>query len=327
MTYNVAPNLVDPDADPAAKSLYAYLVGQIGKKIITGQTDQNSFEVTKTTTGSYPLLRGYDMQHYSPQYSYLWDGTAINPNNGTLGYFSFGPDLADPSVSNAINWYNSNGKKPIIEFHWHWHSPSGGVVGKNTFYTDSTTFDVSEAVTSGTAENVATLHDIDAIAVQLKTLRDAGVPIIWRPLHEASGTWFWWSAKGAGNYKALWNIMYERLVNYHGLHNLIWTWTGDDAAWYPGNDKVDILGIDAYPGNFNYTINKVSYDKIYNISGGTKLLALTENGPIPDIDQALNNGAPWAFFMSWYDVKEGNDNAHLVSVFGHPDVVTLENYH
>ena len=48
--------------------------------------------------------------------------------------------------------------------------------------------------------------------------------------------------------KTLWRLMFDRLVNYHGLNNLIWVWTtsaSDDAAtWYPGDDYVDILGMD-----------------------------------------------------------------------------------
>jgi len=201
----------------------------------------------------------------------------------------------------------------------------GGIVGTNTFDASYTTFDVSRAVTPGTAEYTATLRDIDAIAVQLQKLNAAGVPIIWRPLHEAEGGGFWWDAKGPGPYIALWQLMYNRLVNYHGLHNLIWAWTGDDPVWYPGNNEVDILGIDSYPGNYNYETNQLEYNKVLAICGGTKIIAMTENGPIPDINSALSTGAPWAFFMSWYDVTIGNDNNHLISVFDNPNVITLEN--
>ena len=72
--------------------------------------------------------------------------------------------------------------------------------------------------------------------------------LLWRPLHEASGKWFWWGAKGAAPCKALWNLMYDRMVNHHGLTNLIWVWNSDgaDYEWYPGDDKVDILARDFY---------------------------------------------------------------------------------
>lgn len=315
--YNIAQSLVNPTADASAKRLHSYLIAQFGKKIISGQTADNvDFDYIKKVTGKTPLIRNYDMQHYSPMYSYNWAN----------GGHAFGPDAGERSAENAINWYNSNAGKPIIAFQWHWHSPSGGRVGTNTFYTDSTVFDVAKGVTPGTQEYYEIIRDIDAIAVQLKKLRAAGVPVLWRPLHEAGGTWFWWSAKGGNNYIKLWDIVYDRLTNYHQIHNLIWVWTGNDAAWYPGNNKVDILGIDSYPGNNNYTANKAEFDKIYALSGGKKLLAMTENGPIPDINASLNNGAPWNYFMSWNDVWIGNNDKHLIDIYSNPNVITLENY-
>lgn len=323
-TINADP--VDSAATPAARALYTWLLSKFGKFVISGQTDQDHFDYVKNLTGQYPLLRGFDMQHYSPMYSWLWDGNAINPGTGQPGYFVFGPDSAEPSIANSIAWRRDHGDKPIIAYQWHWHSPSGGTVGTNTFYTEFTTFDASRAVRKGTQEYADTLRDIDAIAVQLAKLRDAGVPIIWRPLHEAGGTWFWWSAKGATVYKQLWNLMYDRLMNYHGLHNLLWCWCGDDAAWYPGSDKVDIIGIDSYPGNFVYINNKVEFDKAYVLSNGTKLIAMTENGPMPDIDTSLEGGAPWSFFMSWVDVTTANDDARIKAVYADPRVITLERY-
>ncbi len=54
---------------------------------------------------------------------------------------------------------------------------------------------MQKGVTVGTAEYNATIRDIDAIAVQLKRLQNEKIPIIWRPLHEAGGKWFWWGSK------------------------------------------------------------------------------------------------------------------------------------
>lgn len=315
-TYTISKTPVDPNATHATKKLYSYLVSLYGKKMISGQTyDDSDFNYIKKVTGRTPLIRDYDMQPYSPANSYNWAN----------GVRAFGPFNENLNVPNAISWYNSNKHKPIIDFQWHWHSPSGGTLGKNTFDTEYTTFDVSKAVTPGTQENADALRDIDAIAVQLKKLSDAGVPVLWRPLHESGGTWFWWSAKGPVAYVALWKIMYDRLVNYHGLHNLIWVWCGDDAAWYPGNNEVDIIGIDSYPGNFNYTTNEPEFNKAYSVSGGNKLIAMTETGPIPDVNSALSTGYGWSFFMSWGDVWIGNSDQHLKDIYQNPNVVTLEN--
>ena len=80
------------------------------------------------------------------------------------------------------------------------------------------------------------LRDMDAIAVQLQKFSDAGVPVLWRPLHEAEGGWFWWGAKGPEPFKKLWRLMYDRFTNVHHLHNLIWVdCSGTNPDWYPGD--------------------------------------------------------------------------------------------
>jgi len=317
-TYNLKTSLSNTASSPATQQLFAYMRQQFRTRTISGQTDGTAFNYIKSLTGKTPLLRGYDMQEYSPRYAYSWDNTC--------GCHTFGPNQSSKIAEDAIAWYNSNAKKPIIQFQWHWHSPLGGSAGTNTFYTSDTNFDVSKAVIPGTPEYIATLRDIDAVAVQLKKLRDAGVPVLWRPLHELGGTWFWWSAKGAGPFKALWNMMYERLSSYHQLNNLIWVWNGNDADWYVGNDKCDIASIDFYGDPFTYPIVKDEFEKIYTITGGTKILGMSENGSIPNIDQAFAQDVTWAFFMTWYDfLTNANTNLMIQSFYTNPKVITIEN--
>ncbi len=322
-TYNITPNLVNPNADAATKSLYAFMVSKFNRRIISGQTDGNYYDTIKKISGKSPLLRDFEFQHYTQGYSYLWKN----------GGFSFGWD-DNGQTQKAIDWYNSTGKFGIVAFQWHWHSPSGGTVGTNTFSVGNTTFDASKAVTSGTQENTDALRDIDSIASQLKKLQTAGVPVLFRPLHEASGSgaidgsgaWFWWGAKGATVTKKLFNIIYDRMTNYHKLNNLIWIWSSSEAAWYPGNDSIDIVGYDSYPGAYSYDPQKSSFDILYNMVNGEKLIAMSENGPIPDPDQCLASDAPWSYFMSWNDlVKAQNTNPHITSVFNNANVITLEN--
>lgn len=313
--YNITTALIDAQANASTQGLYNFLRLQFGKKIISGQTD-GFYDSIKNVTGKSPMLRAWDMASYSPMYAYNWANNA----------HAFGA-VNNQDAEKAITWYNSTGKKGIVSFHWHWHSPSGGTPGKNTFYTNETTFDVSQAVINGTQQNTDVLRDIDAIAVQLKKLRDADVPVLWRPLHEAGGGWFWWGAKGSAPAKALWDLMYNRLTNFHGLHNLIWGWSTPEADWYPGNSKVDMLGYDSYPGNYNYTTQKNMFDNLYNITAGQKLIAMSENGPIPDIQNSLSADAPWSYFMSWNDlVFKQNSTQHIQSVYTNPDLLTLENY-
>jgi mannan endo-1,4-beta-mannosidase len=145
------------------------------------------------------------------------------------------------------------------------------------------------------------MRDLDTIANLLKKLKDAGVPVLWRPLHEAGGRWFWWGAKGPEACKKLYYMMRDRFINHHGLDNLIWVWSTPEWDWYPGNSDVDILGHDNYPGYHNYDCNKDMYYNLGNISGWQKLLALTEVGPIPDISDCFNKGSKWSYFVGWAD--------------------------
>lgn len=82
---------------------------------------------------------------------------------------------------------------PRLTCYIDWNAPSGliDIEGKEWwrgFYTDSVTFDVAAALADTTnPDYLLLIRDIDAIAVQLKRLADANVPILWRPLHEAEG--------------------------------------------------------------------------------------------------------------------------------------------
>lgn len=308
----VVPSPIDLLATQATKELYTYLKSQYGSKIISGQTTDYYDNVTTLANGLKPVVRAFDFQNYSPMNPWGW-------NNGPAwGAFD------DGSTDNAIAWYNSTNKKGIVTFQWHWLSPSGGNLQTSTFYSNQTTFDVSQAVIPNTTQYNEVLRDIDAIAVQLKKLRDANVPVLWRPLHEAGGAWFWWGAKGPAAAKALYDIMYNRITNYHGIHNLIWVWSTPEPDWYPGNSKVDILGYDSYPGAYNYTSQKLIFDQLYDIVNGDKMIALTENGPIPNIDECFAYDAVWSYYMSWADlVATQNSTSHIQTTFAHSNVITL----
>lgn len=135
---------------------------------------------------------------------------------------------------------------------WHWGAPTGLYDTAEHpwyrgFYTDATDFNIETALKDTKNANYTLLmNDIDTIAVELKKLQSASVPVIFRPLHEAEGAWFWWGAKGPEPAKKLWDILYDRLTNKHKLNNLIWEWNSVAASWYPGNDKVDMVSADTY---------------------------------------------------------------------------------
>jgi mannan endo-1,4-beta-mannosidase len=122
---------------------------------------------------------------------------------------------------------------------------------------------------------------------------------LWRPLHEAEGGWFWWGAKGPKPFIQLWRLLHERLTRVNGLHNLIWVYTGTaNPDWYPGDDVVDIIGIDEYPADVRDPLS-AAWDDVQARFGGHKLVALSEFGGVPDLADARRLGVTWAYFASW----------------------------
>lgn len=106
----------------------------------------------------------------------------------------------------------------------------------------------------------------------------------------------------------------------------MWLWSTPEADWFPGKNQVDIIGYDSYPGAYKYDCNVAMYSHLKSIVGDSKMIALTENGPIPDINQCFSSGAIWSYFLSWSDlVVHQNDDNHLRAVYSDARVKTVEN--
>ena len=180
------------------------------------------------------------------------------------------------------------------------------------------------------------MEDIDAIAQQLLILQDAKVPVLWRPLHEAGGGWFWWGAAGPEAYRQLYILLYDKLTNEYGLNNLIWVWNGQDKEWYPGDAYVDIIGEDIYPGERVYSSQVNKYLEAVNYTPDTKMTVLSENGCVPDPELMERDGAMWGFFCTWggeFVVSDADDfalseqyteEAMLKNAYGSELVITLD---
>ncbi len=152
------------------------------------------------------------------------------------------------------------------------------------------------------------IKDIDAIADYFLELQNAGVACIFRPLHEASGGWFWWGREGAEPFKKLYHLIYDEMVNVKGVHNIIWVWNAGeyDQDWNPGEAYYDVVSADVYNADYDYSSNYILFDKLKALTGGKKIIALSENGPIPDIDKEFDEEAVWSWWMPWYQTWGGN---------------------
>lgn len=295
--YEVSSKLSNPNVDDHTKRLFQYLTDIYGTYTIAGQHSEGGFygaefQAIKKITEKSPGLLGLDMIEYSPS-------RVANGSTST-------------AIEKAIQFDELGG---IVAFCWHWNAPEKYLYNSEKqpwwkgFYVEGSNINLANIMNGKDQEGYTLLlSDIDEIAVQLKRLQEAGVPILWRPLHEASGGWFWWGAAGAEAYKKLYVLMYDRLTNYHGLNNLIWVWNGQDPGWYPGDEYVDIIGEDVYPGEKVYTSQMAKFIKCRNVTKNNKLIAMTENGCLMDPDLVYRDNNRWLFYMTWegeFVVKNG----------------------
>jgi len=304
----IPATLVDAQATFAARMLMKALVSDYGKFTWAGQHDSSEISYIQGKTGRKPAIVEGDLIDYSPsrvQYQGM-------PANYTESY------IALQSVGH------------VLGLCWHWNAPTnlvdaGDWLWWRGFYTQGTTFDVAAALanTNSVAYNLL-LRDIDAIAVQLKKVSSNNIPVLWRPLHEASGGWFWWGAKGSGPFKQLWRLLFNRLTTYHNLHNLIWVLTNEDPDWYPGNDVVDIVGVDAYPSDPTDALS-TNWENLKSQYDGIKLLTLSEFGGMPDVERMHAFGVWWSYFSPWTgSFIEGVPTNTLTRIYQSPEVITLD---
>jgi mannan endo-1,4-beta-mannosidase len=264
--------LSNPHASPRTRKLYEYLWSIYGHKTLTGQQvsawrgPRAELDYIQTTTGKLPAILGLDY---------------INPDQWTF--------VAD----RATKWYMEEGGIPTIC--WHWGAPDIGTGYENS----KKDFDLPAALRPGTPQNAAMNRDLAGVANQLTILRDRDIPVLWRPLHEFTGSWFWWGKHGPEAFKALYLHMYDYFTNTRGLNNLIWVcaFSGEPKAdWYPGAAYVDIAGPDTYVKD-NGNLAPL-FAAVKAIVGDTKPICLHECGPIPD-PALLGRDSEWLYFMTW----------------------------
>lgn len=335
---NLSPTrtLSNPNASESAKRLYNYLCDQYGNHIISGQQEycgehnynlwndptnfikdnEEEFEYIRELTGEMPAIRGIDLLAYRSNSN--WE---------------------DHAPERAIQWVNEY--KGIATLTWHWNVPTDETKSDFAFYVESTgntpftTFSVTNAVTEGTWEHEQILADIDEIAKQLTKLKEADVPVLWRPLHEAEGAWFWWGAEGAESCVKLYRLLYDKLTNEYGLDNLIWVWTAypyeTSAAWYPGDDVVDMIGYDKYnavDGLPNLSSIASTFYSLVQSTGTKKMVAMTENDTIPSLENLVNDKAAWLYFCPWYKnyltSEQNNPADNLKEIYTSDYCITLD---
>ena len=220
----------------------------------------------------------------------------------------------------------------ILSLHWHW------------FFNDDSAWtaqrkskvDVGKMVTPGTQEHKQAMIEMAAAADKLQVFEDADIPVLWRPLHEIDGGWFWWTDKEKHeNTAKLWRMMYDYLTHTRKLDNLIWVYSagvGNKTAeyrnrFYPGNDYVDISGIDVYGVDFQKEVDK--YWEYYNIMSKVspgKMLACCECDAIPDPTKMQSGKLPrWLYALPWWGAPSNRRPVDwAVFTMRHDFILTLD---
>ena len=284
---------------PEAENLLQYLKEIEGEKTLSGTTANVNWNINEAKwvnkhTGKWPALNFFDFIHLP-----------FSPSNW-IDY---------SNITEVYNWHKNGG---IVGCMWHWNMPTND--GQDWTCTPGTGnketgFDVRKIFEPESAEYKQMMNDIDKVASTLKKLKQRKIPVLWRPLHEAGGQWFWWGLD-AEACNELWRVMYNRF-HEAGLNNLIWVWTSAAAwnrpysegyKWYPGDEYVDIVGIDIYNNSSASNIYSTCY-KMLRKKSPDKLIALTECGSLAPISQQWKAGARWLYFAPWYDYERTNNTS------------------
>jgi len=317
--------LLDPAATVETVNLWNYLKSVYGQKMLTGCWTETQFggnAKVVSCSGETPAIWGQDMNSwYTNRTEFNW----INTWNQNIAGFK-----------------TAYGRGQILQVNWHWQMPSSkvnGVYTRDAWGKNSagisqmmTAQQWADIVTPGTALYNAMIEDIDYHVVNfLKKIVDKNgnpIPIIFRPMHEIDGGWFWWTCTTDPTKTAkLYKILQDRIINFHGCHNLIWVYNPgvicDGGSWppyqtsefarrkafYPGDAFCDITGIDLYDfdpvvrGTYNTTGKKYrdAWNEMKAIAPA-KMIALCESEGLPNPAKCFTDPdyAPWLYCLPWY---------------------------
>lgn len=286
--------LVDKNATDETAALFYNMKKLAKTKIMFGQQDATKtgkspgyvtgMSDIKEVTGAFPAIYGSDLIDIASFQRNPWfDGQADLLRQLTVDAYNRG----------GINTYSWHYWNPVLS-----KSPGqdGFNEGKNAafYYADAPAAAVSQILPGGNYNEVFKMS-LDRVANYFNSVKTANgklVPIIFRPFHEMDGSWFWWGASHctADEYKQLYQYTVKYLRDDKKVRNILFCWSPDRGALteeqylarYPGDDYVDVLGIDEYedlkqPSGITAAANKLKIVSDYAIKNN-KIAAVTETG-------------------------------------------------
>jgi mannan endo-1,4-beta-mannosidase len=316
----VAP--VNPNASTEAKALLDLFYRISGKYTLTGQHNYPDSKDQNTRFAA----------QYIGKTPVIWSSDMGFAKVGDKDCYLARPDI----VKEAIRQHQ---KGSIITICWHAVPPTADE--PVTFQTQGPAVpgalasvqgklleeQYKEVLTQGTRLNKKWAAQVDSIAVYLKKLQDAKVPILWRPYHEMNGDWFWWGGRvGANSTDDLYRAIFDRLVNYHKLNNLIWIWNVDRPStpirkfsnFYPGDKFLDIASLDVYGSDFN----PAYYDSLMVLAKGKPIL-FGEVGNPPSLD-VFEHQPNWCSWVVWSGMVRNTTKKQYQELINSPRMLSME---
>jgi mannan endo-1,4-beta-mannosidase len=304
---------ITPHASDEAINLLQFIAEISGTGTLIGQHNvplagSSRLDAVHGAAGHYPAIFGQDF------------GFAAD---GDMDGINFRQRTVDDAIRRSREGF-------IVTLMWHAVRPIEDEPGT---FRDSICGKLSdeqwgELLAEGTRINQRWKSQVDTIGSYLRQLRDAKVPILWRPYHEMNGGWFWWGKRGGDNgYRKLYRMLFDRLARFHSLNNLLWVYNCNELTegidsyetHYPGDDVVDILATDVYHGGFA----ERDYNELSAVARG-KPIALGEVGALAPLD-VMQRQPRWAWLMVWHDPSQWlKDRKAVAAMFSDPRLVTLD---
>lgn len=285
---------VTPNASPEVRVVFSYLESLRGKQTLSGQMwapwGPDEIRTVESLTGRKPAIRGHDLLH-----------ERSNARELML----------------VQQWWERGGIPTLM---WHWGAPTKG----EGYEQSKMTIDIDRCFEEGTAEHTAMWADLKRIADHLTVLRDAGVPVLWRPMHEFDGEWFWYGKGGGERFVKLWRTMFDYFARERELKNLIWVLCHSgrvNQEWNPGKAYYDFAGGDSYDRGPQAQM----YRAVAAVHSDALPIPYHECGTLPSPERCLEEGAMWSWWMLWHTRHlTRHDPQELRRIYNHDLVVTRD---
>lgn len=283
-----------------------YLTSITGANIVSGQHNKEP--------ASQPAQYTQQVKDITGQYPGLWGGDL----------FFTATDAANRQrvVDQAkTEWRNGS----LVTLAWHACPPTGPSTcafegGVKSNISDRQFLDI---ITGGTALNNTWRQRMSEVVPYLRQLRDAGVPVLFRPFHEMNETWNWWGGRPGVNGSAKIFQQMKDFFDAQGLNNLVWVWNIQDnpnanwSSYYPGSSYVDVVSLDVWYKDYP---SSADYSQMQSIAG-SKPIAIAEMGKVPS-SGLLTSQTRWSYFMVWSEqLRSRNTNAEIQAAYFHPRVL------